>query len=126
MEGGVGILLLLIIVVVGGGIAIALYVTGGALGSRSSAAESSRLADVSPASGRSSCAVGVNSRAAANPAAARKVMNGRLGVVSGRRKAELGLVIVASEVCKIRAHILFAASVATHIYRETKELQECR
>ena len=36
MEGGIGILLLLIILVVGGGIAIALYVTGGALGSRSS------------------------------------------------------------------------------------------
>jgi hypothetical protein len=36
MEGGVAILLLLIIVVVGGGIAIALYVTGGAIGSGSS------------------------------------------------------------------------------------------
>ena len=36
MEGGIGILLLLIIFVVGGGIAIALYVTGGAIGSRSS------------------------------------------------------------------------------------------
>ena len=35
MEGGIGILLLLIIFVVGGGIAIAMYVTGGALGSRS-------------------------------------------------------------------------------------------
>ena len=31
MEGGVAILLLLIIVVVGGGIAIALYLTGGAI-----------------------------------------------------------------------------------------------
>jgi len=36
MEGGIGILLLLIILVVGGGIAIAMYVTGGAIGSRSS------------------------------------------------------------------------------------------
>jgi hypothetical protein len=31
MEGGIAILLLLIIVVVGGGLAVALYVTGGAL-----------------------------------------------------------------------------------------------
>ena len=31
MEGGIAILLLLIIVVVGGGIAVALYLTGGAL-----------------------------------------------------------------------------------------------
>jgi hypothetical protein len=31
MEGGVAILLLLIIVVVGGGIAIAMYLTGGAI-----------------------------------------------------------------------------------------------
>ena len=31
MEGGIAILLLLIIVVVGGGIAIAMYLTGGAL-----------------------------------------------------------------------------------------------
>ena len=31
MEGGIAVLLLLIIVVVGGGIAIALYLTGGAL-----------------------------------------------------------------------------------------------
>jgi hypothetical protein len=84
----------------------------GALGSRSSTAESSRPADVRPASGTSSCAVGVNSRAAANPDAARKVMNGRLGVVSGRRKAELCLVIVPGEVCKIRAHMLFVFSPA--------------
>lgn len=31
MEGGIAVLLLLIIAVVGGGLAIALYVTGGAL-----------------------------------------------------------------------------------------------
>ena len=31
MEGGIAVLLLLIIVVVGGGIAVALYLTGGAL-----------------------------------------------------------------------------------------------
>jgi flagellar basal body-associated protein FliL len=31
MEGGIAILLLLIIVVVGGGIAVAMYLTGGAL-----------------------------------------------------------------------------------------------
>ena len=31
MEGGIGILLLFIILVVGGGIALALYLTGGAL-----------------------------------------------------------------------------------------------
>ena len=34
MEGGIAILLLLIIVVVGGGIAVALYLTGGALDAR--------------------------------------------------------------------------------------------
>jgi hypothetical protein len=31
MEGGIAVLLLLIIVVIGGGIAIAMYLTGGAL-----------------------------------------------------------------------------------------------
>ena len=40
MEGGIGILLLLIILVVGGGIAIAMYVTGGAIGSRHKGGES--------------------------------------------------------------------------------------